>query len=245
MNRLQLISKYCLMALLSLSLFALNPTAWAQDDDDDFFVFDEDEEDVQEIADPLEGFNRAMFSINDKLYRGVLKPVARGLRILPEPVRNSGANFFNNLGTPISALNALLQFDLPNAGTELSRFVINTTIGLLGLFDPATDLGIAEDNEDLGQTLAHYGVGHGFYVVVPFLGPSSMRDGFGMLGDAFVNPVYDNLSTVEVVGANVLEAEIDLSLDQDTYEAFYESALDPYIFFRSAYVQNRAGRVEE
>lgn len=236
---------YCHRLVLVL-LFAVTAlSAQAQDDDDDFFIFDEEEDDSQSIADPFEDLNRASFAFNDMLYRGVLKPVARGLRVLPRPVRTAGANFFNNLFTPVSAMNALLQFDLPNTGTEASRFLINTTIGLLGFLDPATDLGIARDTEDLGQTLGRYGLGHGFYLVVPFLGSSSLRDGIGSYGNAAMQPIYDNLVAGEIIAINVVNAEISLSLDQDTYEAFYDSALDPYIFFRSAYVQNRAGRVEE
>lgn len=234
------------LLVTGLSLAAFSMPTWAQEEDeDDFFFFEEEEDAGPEIADPLESLNRTMFAFNDKLYRHFLKPVARGLRKVPEPVRVSGANFFDNLGTPMSAFNALLQLDLPNAGTETARFLINTTIGFLGFFDPATDLGIEQDNEDLGQTLGKHGVGHGFYVVLPFLGASSLRDGLGSLGDTLINPVYDELSTLEVGAVRLTEAEIDVSLDQDTYEAFYDSALDPYIFFRSAYVQNRAGKVEE
>lgn len=245
MTSLQPFFRY-LILIAGIFLLPLAPQAWAQDeDDDDFFFFEEEEDAAPEIADPLESLNRATFAFNDKLYRHFLKPVARGLRKIPEPVRVSGANFFDNLGTPMSAFNALLQLDLPNAGTETARFLINTTIGLLGLFDPATDMGIEQDNEDLGQTMGKHGIGHGFYVVIPFLGASSLRDGLGSLGDTLINPVYDELSTLEVGAVRLTEAEIDVSLDQDTYEAFYDSALDPYIFFRSAYVQNRAGKVEE
>jgi phospholipid-binding lipoprotein MlaA len=236
---------YCHKLALVLLLAVMGAGAQAQEDDDDFFIFDEEEDDSPSIADPFESLNRASFAFNDTLYRGVLKPVARGLRVIPRPVRTSGANFFDNLFTPVSAVNALLQFDLPNTGTEVSRFLINSTIGLFGFFDPATDLGIARDTEDLGQTLGRYGLGHGFYLVVPFFGNSSLRDGLGSFGNAAMQPLYDNLVTGEILAINAVNAEITLSLDQDTYEAFYDSALDPYIFFRSAYVQNRAGRVEQ
>src|SRR5690606_16255402 len=121
-------------------------------EDEDFFVFDEGGEEEEAISDPFEGFNRAMFSFNDTLYRAVLKPVARALRILPVPVRTSAGNFFSNLGTPISSISALLQGDLPNAGTELGRFGVNSTVGILGLFDPATGMGLEQDDEDMGQT---------------------------------------------------------------------------------------------
>lgn len=229
-----------------LLLCLLSPLSFAQDDDDDFFIFDEEEE-VLEIADPFENINRAIFAFNDKAYRGFLKPVAVGYRVVPEPVRNSISNVFLNLRTPVSAVNALLQLDLPNAGTEFSRFLINSTIGVLGLFDPATALGIDADNEDLGQTFAHYGIGHGFYMVVPFFGSYSLRDGVGRLGNFHISPVFQawEPGLGEFLAYRLLEAETNISLDEDTYEAFYQSALDPYAFFRSAYVQSRQGEVEQ
>ena len=236
-------SRFVRTSLLVL-VALLSSQAMAQDDDD-FFIFDEEEDTSGEIADPLESLNRITFAFNDKLYRGVLKPIARGLRVLPEPVLVSGNNFFGNLRVPVSAFSALLQADLPNAGSEIARFAVNSTIGILGLFDPATDMGLVQDEEDLGQTLARYGVGHGFYFVMPFLGTSSLRDTIGSISTNAINPLYDNLETAEIIAINLAGAEIALALDQDTYEAFYDSALDPYLFFRSAWVQNRAGRVEQ
>lgn len=242
----KLLPSLCLMAAVGLPQLG-----WAQDapqpapEEEEFFDFDEGEEPELRIADPLEPVNRVTFALNDKLYRGVFKPVARGLRILPAGVRISFSNFFNNLGTPVSAVSALLQADLRNTGTELSRFAINSTAGFFGFFDVAGEFGIERDNEDLGQTMARYGVGHGFYLIVPFYGSSSMRDVVGSVATAAINPVYNDLENREIVAANVVDAEITLSLDQDTYESFYDSALDPYIFFRTAWLQNRAGNVEK
>jgi phospholipid-binding lipoprotein MlaA len=227
-----------------LILALLCPFAQAQDDDD-FFDFDEGAEAAPEIADPLEGLNRASFALNDKLYRGFLKPVARGLRVLPVGVRTSASNFFSNLGAPISAISALLQADPKNAVTEISRFAVNSTVGILGLFDPATRMGLEQDEEDLGQTLGRYGIGHGFYLVLPFYGASSLRDAIGLTANAALNPVYQNLDAGDIIAITFVNAEVALSLDEDTYEAFYDSALDPYIFFRSAWVQNRAGKVSQ
>ena len=214
-------------------------------DDEEFFVFDEEgSEPAVTLSDPLEGLNRATFAFNDRMYRGVLKPIARGLRIIPEPLRIAGTNFFDNLGTPISAFSALLQGDVRNCASELGRFVLNTTAGLGGFIDVASDVGLRQDEEDLGQTLGRYGVGHGFYFVVPLLGPSSFRDVVGMAGGGALNPVYDNLEPGEILAANVTDAELTLSVDRDTYEGLYDQALDPYAFFRSAWTQNRAGEVE-
>ena len=216
------------------------------DDEEEFFVFDEDEdESATTIADPLERINRVTFAFNDKMYRGVLKPIARGLRVLPEPVRIAGSNFFDNLSGPVSSFSALLQGDLRNSATELGRFVLNTTAGLAGLFDVATDVGLDADEEDLGQTLGRYGVGHGFYLVVPFAGPSSLLDAVGLSTTQRINPLYDNLHSDEIIAINVVKGELALSLDRDTYESLYDQALDPYAFFRSAWVQNRAGQVEK
>jgi phospholipid-binding lipoprotein MlaA len=139
----------------------------------------------------------------------------------------------------------VLQGDVRNFATELGRFLLNTTAGLAGFLDVATDVGLVQDEEDLGQTLGRYGVGHGFYVVVPFMGSSSLRDVIGNAGTAAINPVYQNLDTGEIVAINLTDAELALSLDQDTYESLYDSSLDPYAFFRSAWTQNRAGRVAE
>lgn len=228
--------------LLLACLLAAQGTR-AQESEDDFFVFDEEEEEGPSVADPLEGFNRASFAVNDTLYRGLLKPVARGLRVLPVPVRTSLGNFFDNLRAPVSAASALLQGDVRNAGSELGRFLLNTTVGIVGLFDPATAAGLAQDEEDPGQTLARWGLGPGFYLVLPFIGPTSLRDFPGTIAGNALNPVYTNLDRGEIIGINVAAGEVALSLDQDTYEALYDGALDPYLFFRSAWAQNRAGRI--
>lgn len=216
-----------------------------EEEEEEFFIFDEEETPEVTINDPLEGINRATFAFNDKAYRILLLPIARGLRVLPEPVRRSGSNFFANLGAPVSSFSALLQGDLRNSATELGRFLLNSTAGLAGFLDVATDVGLARDEEDLGQTLARYGVGHGFYIVLPFVGPSSLRDAVGMSASNGINPIYDNLETGEIVAINVVDAELTLSLDRDTYESLYDQALDPYSFFRSAWAQNRQGRVEQ
>ncbi len=216
------------------------------EDEEEFFVFDEEgEEPSATISDPLEGLNRVTFAFNDKMYRGVLKPIARGLRVLPDPVLVSGTNFFSNLGAPVSSISALLQGDVRNSATELGRFLMNSTVGVLGLFDVATKAGLVQDEEDLGQTLGRYGIGHGFYLVIPFYGSSSLRDALGMAGNSAINPVYEDLDTGEIIAINFTSAEFTLAVDKDTYEALYDQALDPYAFIRSAWVQNRAGKVEQ
>ena len=147
-------------------------------DDDDLSFLDEEDE-VIEVYDPFEKFNRGMFWFNDKAYFYVMKPVAKGWRWLaPEPLRLGIRNFFSNLRAPIRFVNAALQGKFRDAGNELTRFGVNSTLGIGGLFDPAkAHFGIERKIEDTGQTLAHYGVGPGPYLVLPFLGPSNFRDG--------------------------------------------------------------------
>jgi phospholipid-binding lipoprotein MlaA len=215
--------------------------------DDEFFL----EEDpfavaeIAKIADPLEPVNRGIFWFNDKLYIYLFKPVARGLRVIPEPARVSVSNFFSNLGTPVRVANNLLQFKLTNTCSELARLLVNSTFGLAGLFDPASTWGLEKKDEDLGQTFGHYGVGNGFYLVLPVFGPTTLRDGIGRVGDYFVDPLPYALKQEEVIGLRSLERENALSLDKDTYEATRKHELDPYLFVRDAYAQHRAAKVRE
>ncbi len=209
--------------------------------------FDADIEEAT-VADPLEKMNRGIFWFNDKVYFYVLKPVARAVRVVPEPVRSSLGNAFHNLAAPIRFANATFQLKFRDAGSELSRFVINSTIGILGLFDPAGHyFGLKSKDEDFGQTLGHYGVGQGAYIVLPFLGPSSLRDAAGTFTDVFFDPVYytTDKQTQDIVAVRATEAVNTVSLDKDTYEAIKREAMDPYIVIRSAYAQHRAGKVQE
>lgn len=199
------------------------------------------------IADPLEPVNRAVFVFNDKAYFWVLKPVARGYNaVVPQMVRVSVRNFFSNLATPVRFVNNLLQGKVKGAGTELLRLGINSTIGMAGLFDPAkTGFHIEKRDEDLGQTLGRYGLGGGFYIVWPLLGPSSARDTVGMAGDAFLDPVNYLSDPWAAAGVHAFKSENDVSLSLGDYEALTESALDPYVAVRDAYVQNRGKKVRE
>ncbi len=213
-------------------------------DEEDFT--DEDIESF-DINDPIEPFNRGMFWINDKLYFYLFKPIARGYRVVPEPARLSVSNFFSNLGTPVRFVNSLLQLKFEDAGTELRRLVVNSTVGIGGLFDPAKKyLGLRKKDEDLGQTFGNYGVGSGFYIVWPVLGPSSARDTVGMAGDFFLDPLhYVEMKPLERVALKGLEKETKLSLDKDTYESIKRQALDPYLYVRTTYVQHRAGKIKK
>lgn len=228
---------------LLLCLFAAVAGAQVPDIYDEDFDYEE----AQLIADPLEPFNRAMFAFNDKVYFYVLKPVVRVYRHVPEPVRVSTGNFFSNLRAPIRMVNSLLQLKLVDAGNELLRFGINSTFGIAGLFDPAgRHLGIRRVDEDLGQTLGHYGVGQGFYLVLPLFGPSTLRDGAGGFVDAwYLDPVVYLDDTAVAAGLLALDKINAASLDRDTYEAIKHEAFDPYTFIRDAYVQRREAAVRE
>jgi len=164
---------------------------------------------------------------------------------VPESIRVAISNFYTNLTSPVSAANALIQLDVPNAGSEISRFGLNSTLGVLGFFDPATRWGFEEDREDFGQTLGHYGVGHGFYIVLPLLSFSSLRDASGRLGNAYLNPINQiwDPELDDWIVYQGLDGINDLSFEIDNYTSLYDSALDPYVFFRSAYLQTREGAV--
>ncbi len=240
----------------ALSVTADTEETLAADDftaEDDFYGEGDDEDFTDgimesfNINDPIEPFNRGMFWFNDKLYFYLLKPIARGYRVVPEPARKSVSNFFSNLGTPARFVNSVLQLKFADAGSELGRLVVNSTVGIGGLFDPAKKyLGWRKKDEDLGQTFGHYGVGNGFYIVWPLLGPSSARDTVGLAGDFFLNPLrYVDIKPLERVALEGLEKETKLSLDKDTYEGIKRQALDPYVDVRTTYAQHRKGKIKK
>jgi len=210
----------------------------------------EDEEAEQRpltIADPLEPFNRAMFHFNDKLYFWVLKPVAQGYtRVVPEGVRVSVRNFFSNVAFPIRFVNCLLQANFDGAAIELSRFTVNTLLGIGGLFDPASskEMKLVKQDEDLGQTLGVYGVGQGIFLTWPFLGPSTPRDTVGLVGDWFLDPVTYLTPWYAPYGVKAYGRVNEVSLRIGDYEALKEAAIDPYLALRDAYLQYRQKKVE-
>lgn len=198
------------------------------------------------IADPLEKFNRAMFTFNDKLYYWVLKPVAQGYaKVVPEKGRVSVSNFFANLGFPVRFVSMLFQADFSGATAELGRFTVNTVWGIGGLMDAAStkQLDIPKKDADLGQTLGFYGLGQGFYIVWPFLGPSSARDSINIAGDYFLHPSI-LLLWYEWLPLRTYGVVNDTSLRIGDYEALTEAAIDPYIAMRDAYAQYRHNKVE-
>ncbi len=196
------------------------------------------------IADPLEPLNRFFFLVNDQLYVHIAQPAAASVRnTIPYGARGHVRNFFSNLGAPVRLANCLLQAKFDGAGIELSRFAVNSTIGLLGLYDPASAaLGLEIQHEDFGQTLGAYGVGPGIYICWPVLGPSSARDTFGMAGDALLDPVTFAVPSAPVRGSvkAVSESvEYDWHGGMQTYDEVRRTAPDPYATWRDQYHQHR------
>ena len=205
---------------------------------------------AEENSDPWEGFNRKMFAFNEYLDRNLLKPVAQGYEfITPDPVDRAVTNTFSNAGDTLVIVNDLAQFKFTQALSDTARFLINTTVGFFGVFDVATHIGLPKHNEDFGQTLGYWGVGTGPYIVLPFLGPSTVRDGLAKSGDYFIGLSYGYFTDdyAEDVALFSLEM-IDKRSDLISSEGFITG--DRYTFIRSAYLQNREflvndGQVED
>jgi len=205
-------------------------------------------EQVVEVADPLEPLNRIMYHVNDTLYFWVLKPVTDVYTgITPEPARIGIRNFFHNLTTPIRFVNCHLQGKTTDADTELNRFLINTTAGILGFGDPAKDQHGLEPpkKEDLGQTLATYGLDNGFYIVWPLLGPSTVRDSIGTVGGLFLNPVSYVEHTETAISITSVKLTNESSFHTGEYNTFKDASLDPYVAMRTAYIQYRNKQIKE
>jgi phospholipid-binding lipoprotein MlaA len=204
-------------------------------------------EEKVEIADPLEPLNRAVHQFNDKLYFWALKPVAQGYKtVIPEPARIGVKNFFSNLAFPARFLSCLLQADFSGAATEAGRFTVNTIWGIGGFLDPSSggELKLQKQDTDLGQTLGVWGVGQGFYIVWPILGPSSPRDTMSIAGDYFLYPVSYISPWYDWLAVRTYEEVNFTSLSIGDYEALKDAAIDPYIAFRDAYAQYRFKKIK-
>ena len=192
--------------------------------------------------DPLEPLNRAVYHFNDGLDKAIMKPVATVYReVLPDVVRTGVTNFFNNLYDILTALNNLLQGKIADAVSDVGRLAVNTTVGVAGLIDVATEIGLERHKEDFGQTLGRWGIGDGPYLQIPFLGPSSVRDAIGAFGDYKVDPIRwiwrDHVATRNSLwGLYFVNLRASLL---DSTKILDEAALDPYEFQRDAYLQRR------
>lgn len=223
----------------------------ADESDDTSTDIEESDNGNQEIADPLAPLNRAMFHVNDKLYFWVLKPVSQGYAdAVPGNVRTGFSNAYDNLKAPARIINNLLQLRLKRAGNELLRFLVNTIVGIGGFDDIANDvLEIKKQEADFGQTLGHYGVGHGLYIVWPVLGPSSLRETVGFVGDRLMYPLTyisnSDLPIEATVGIAVHEKVNDSSFKIGDYESFKKAVVDPYVAMRDSFLQYRRKKIEE
>ncbi len=199
--------------------------------------------DMPTVADPLESLNRKLFYVNDKLYLHVVDPVATGYsKVLPANIRGCVENFFYNLGEPVRSVNCILQGRFKDSGRTLSRFVINTFCGIFGLADPAGhEFAIKPVYATFGETLATWGIGDGFYLVVPLYGPTTLRDFGGAVVDSVAVTTYypwddDYVNSYALYGAEKLNT---VSLHLGEYQQLKSLSLDPYIAFRNGYVQLR------
>jgi phospholipid-binding lipoprotein MlaA len=205
---------------------------------------------TQSNKDPLEGLNRGVYKFNDVADRAIIKPVATAYKaVAPTPIRTGFNNFFNNLGSITTVFNDLLQFKLTHAFTDAGRFVINSTFGLAGFVDVAGMDKIQNHKEDFGQTLGYWGVGNGAYLVLPLLGPSSLRDTTGLVFDiSTTDPIQytRNINQIrlsnQLRAAQFLDKRTELLTATDLVD---EASLDPYAFTRDAYLQKRASLVQD
>lgn len=193
--------------------------------------------------DPWEGVNRVIFNFNDKVDTYTLKPLAQGYqKVTPAFLEDGIGNVFSNLGDVVVLTNDLLQGKARDAGIDTSRILFNTTFGVLGFFDVATRMGLQKNDEDFGQTLGAWGLGSGPYVVLPLLGPSSVRDAAGRVPDAYLQP-YPHMDHVPT--RNVTRAVNVVDLRAGLLSAERMITGDKYVFIRNAYLQNREFRVRD
>jgi phospholipid-binding lipoprotein MlaA len=199
----------------------------------------------EEIYDPFEKFNRKIYSFNNTLDKYALRPIAKGYRWLPKPIRKTVRNFITNITTPLTMVNSLLQGDVQNTSVSFRRFVINTIAGVGGLFDVATPYGLRHRKEDFGQTLGAYGIEAGPYLMLPVLGPSNTRDFTGTVTDTFINPVW-YIEDPKILSDDEFRIGLAIVSGVDKRESLLEvvddierNSLDPYSAIRSAYTQRR------
>jgi len=197
----------------------------------------------REEKDPLESFNRAMFTFNETVDGVIMKPLAIGYNALPDPVNKGVTNFFGNIGDVVILLNDILQLKLTHAASDAGRIAFNSTVGLLGFIDVATPMGFKKRDEDFGQTLGYWGVGSGPYLVLPIIGPSSIRDTVGRVADYHIDPIT-YVRPTSTRGALMFVEAVDTRADLlSASKVFEEAALDQYLFVRDAYLQRRRSQV--
>ena len=210
---------------------------------------------VKATEECFEKTSRAIFKFNMAFDDAILEPIAKGYNKLPEPIKDSTSNFTSNIGMLLSIPNNLLQGNFEQLGHSIGSFVVNSSLGVLGLFNPAEKLGLKPHKEDAGQTLGAYGVNSGCYFVIPILGPTTVRDSFGMIADTFIDPfAHITIREHELFGAsgNSLDyyairgtTAIDFRADNDTnFTSLEKNSLDLYSSLKSVYLQNRENKIK-
>ena len=203
----------------------------------------------------FEGTSRAIFKFNMGFDNAILEPIAKGYNKLPEPIKNGTSNFTSNIATLLSIPNHVLQGNFKNAGDATASFLINSTIGIIGLANPAERMGLKAQKEDVGQTLGSYGVGPGCYFVLPILGPTTVRDSMGMIADSFVDPfAHVTLREKELFGTSGSQLDylavkgttaVDFRADNEVnFDSLEENSIDLYASFKSLYLQNRENKIK-
>ena len=240
-------AKFNLIIILIITLYSLNILGAASDqvttDPGDYDTSQIEDE----VYDPFEKLNRAIFSFNNVADKIVLEPVAKGYKKLPSPLQSGLSNFLSNLRTPLVVVNQFLQGQGSNAVQSSGRFIVNSTVGVFGLFDVADKIGLEEKEEDYGQTLATWGVGDGFYIVLPLFGPSNLRDTTGMILTMMTDPVSAYaVSEGEAwiipmrTAANAVDQRSKII---DEVNALRDNSVDYYAAVRSSYYQNRKAAI--
>ena len=209
---------------------------------------------VKATEECFEGVSRSIFKFNMAFDRAVLKPVARGYNKLPDPIKNGTSNFTSNIATLLSIPNSLLQGNMRQVGHSTGSFLVNSTVGVLGILNPAEKMGLKPHKEDVGQTLGTYGVGPGCYFVIPILGPSTARDSFGLLADTFVDPfAHVTIRENELFGVSGNDIDyfsvkgvtaVDFRADNDqNFESLEKNSIDLYSSLKSVYLQDRENKI--
>ena len=206
-----------------------------------------------EVKDCFEGLNRGIFAFNQVLDQTIIEPLAKGYRYLPSPIREGTSNALNNISLVVTIPNNLLQGDIMLAGKNSARFIVNTTIGILGIFDPASNMGLNDyEKEDWGQTLATWGVGSGCYIVLPVLGPSTLRDTTASLinyvgGDAWYNITVDEdthyVSDFDYYASRGLSGVDFRAKNIESFDNLEKNSIDFYASVKSLYLQDRKRRI--
>ena len=219
-----------------------------------FFIISFTTFNVKAAEECFEGVSRSIFKFNMAFDKAILKPIAKGYNKLPNPIKDGTSNFTSNIATLLSIPNSLLQGNIKQVGHSTGSFLVNSTVGILGVFNPAEKMGFKPHKEDVGQTLGTYGFGPGCYLVLPILGPSTARDSFGLIADTFIDPFAhvtirenelfgvsgNNLDYFSVKGTTAL----DFRADNDTnFKSLEKNSLDLYSSFKSIYLQDRENKI--